>query len=137
MKIRVNGKDHALSFGPQVALSDVLRDHLLLTGTENSRDRQYMTDAETRDRDADVPFLGHHGGKRRTVGVEEWHPHRPQGDRSAEWWNLTAVVWDPASTRYFLSWTVTHRTDATSGNCRPRWSRRSSQDRACTPAGSP
>ena len=47
---------------------------------------------------------------KRTHGsaVEEWQPHRPQGDRSAEWWNLTAVLWDPARTRYFLSWTVTH-----------------------------
>jgi CrtC N-terminal lipocalin domain len=40
--------------------------------------------------------------------VAEWQPHRPRGDRSAEWWNLTAVVCDPAGTRYFLSWTVTH-----------------------------
>jgi hypothetical protein len=81
MKIRVNGKDHALSFGP--------------------RETQTGTQA--------FPLLGHYGVKR-THGsaVEEWQPHRPQGDRSAEWWNLTAVLRDPASTRYFLSWTVTH-----------------------------
>ena len=48
MKIRVNGKDHALSFGPRVALPG--------------------------------------------SAVKEWQPHRPQGDRSAEWWNLTAVL---------------------------------------------
>lgn len=107
MKIRVNGNDHALSFGPRVALPDLLRDHLPLTGMENGRDRQYMTSAETET--GTQTFLGHHGGKR-THGsaVEEWPPHRPQGDRSAEWWNLTAVVRDPARTRYFLSWTVTH-----------------------------
>jgi len=64
MKIRVNGKDHALSFGPRVALPG--------------------------------------------SAAAEWQPHRSQGDRSAEWWNLTAVLRDPASTRYFLSWTVTH-----------------------------
>ena len=80
MKIRVNGKDHALSFGPQVALSDVLRDHLLLTGTKKSRDRQYMTDAETQTGTQTFPFLGHHGVKR-THGsaVQEWQPHRPAG----------------------------------------------------------
>jgi hypothetical protein len=47
MKIRVSGKDHALSFGPRVALPDLLRDHLMLTGTKKSRNRQYMTNAET------------------------------------------------------------------------------------------
>jgi predicted secreted hydrolase len=39
----------------------------------------------------------------------EWQPHRTQADGSTEWWNLTAVVHDPAGLRYFLSWTVTHR----------------------------
>jgi predicted secreted hydrolase len=39
----------------------------------------------------------------------EWPPHRTQADGSTEWWNLTAVVNDPAGLRYFLSWTVTHR----------------------------
>ena len=55
------------------------------------------------------PFLSH-GGEKRThrSAAEEWQPHRTQGNRSAEWWNLTAVVCDPAGTRYFLSWTVTH-----------------------------
>ena len=91
MKIRVNGKDHALSFSPRVALPDLLRDHLLLTGTEKGRDRQYMTSAETET--GTQTFPGHHRAKR-THGsaVEEWQPHRSQGDRSAEWWNLTAVV---------------------------------------------
>jgi hypothetical protein len=79
MKIRVNGKDHALSSGPQVALPGLLRDRL------------------------------DHGGKRtHRSATEEWQPHRPQGDRSAEWWTLTAVLCDPAGTRYFLSWSVTH-----------------------------
>jgi len=33
----------------------------------------------------------HHGGKRtHRSAAEEWQPHRPQGDRSAEWWALTA-----------------------------------------------
>jgi CrtC N-terminal lipocalin domain len=93
-----NGKDHALSFGPRVALPGLRHDHLLLTGTRTQT----------------FPFPGHHG-MRRTHGsaVEEWQPHRPQGDRSAEWWNLTAAVCAPASTRYFLSWTVTHP-----GRCR-------------------
>jgi len=67
MKIRVDGKDHALSFGPRVPLKRTHRS-----------------------------------------AAEEWQPHRPQGDRSAEWWNLTAVVRDPAGLRYFLSWSVTH-----------------------------
>jgi len=109
MKIRVNGKDHALSFGPRVALPDLPHDYFLLTGTKKSRNRQYMTNAETETGTQTFPFPGHYG-VRRTHGsaVEEWQPHRPQGDRSAEWWNLTAVVCDPASTRYFLSWTVTH-----------------------------
>jgi hypothetical protein len=109
MMIRVNGKDHALSFGPRVAPPGLLHDHLLLTGTEKSRHRQYMTNAETETGTQPFPFLGHYGAKR-THGsaVEEWRPHAPQGDRSAEWWNLTAVVYDPAGTRYFLSWTVTH-----------------------------
>ncbi|HWN61655.1 MAG TPA: hypothetical protein VNO25_13440, partial [Streptosporangiaceae bacterium] len=107
MKIRVNGKDHALSLSPRVALSDLLRDHLLLTGTEKGRDRQYMTSGETET--GTQTFLGHHRAER-THGsaVAEWQPHRPRGDRSAEWWNLTAVIWDQARTRYFLSWTVTH-----------------------------
>lgn len=105
----VNGKDHALSFGPRVALPGLLRDHLLFTGTKKSRNRQSMTNAETETGTQPFPFLGHHD-VRRTHGsaVEEWQPHRPQGDQSAEWWNLTASVCDPASTRYFLSWTVTH-----------------------------
>jgi hypothetical protein len=109
MKIHVNGKDQALSFGPRVALPDLLRDHLLITGTKESRNRQYMPNAETETGTHRFPFPGHHRAER-THGsaVEEWQPHRPQGDRSAEWWNLTAMVRDPASTRYFLSWTVTH-----------------------------
>jgi CrtC N-terminal lipocalin domain len=41
--------------------------------------------------------------------VAEWQPHATQGDRSTEWWNLTAVVRDLAGARYFLSWTVTRR----------------------------
>ena len=73
MKIRGNGKDHALSSGPRVTLPGLPRDHL----THRS-------------------------------AAEEWQPHRPQGDRSAEWWNLTAVLCDPAGPRYFLSWSVTH-----------------------------
>ena len=109
MMICVNGKDHALSSGPPVALPGLLRDYLLLTGTKTSRNRQSMTNAETETGTQTFPFLGHHD-MRRTHGsaVEEWQPHRPQGDRSAEWWNLTAEVCDPADTRYFLSWTVTH-----------------------------
>jgi hypothetical protein len=89
MMIRVSGKGHALSFGPRVALPGLLRDHLLLTGATKSRNRPSVRWT--------------HGS-----AVEEWQPHRPQGDRSAEWWNLTAGACDPASTRYFLSWTVTH-----------------------------
>jgi hypothetical protein len=109
MMICVNGKDHALSSGPRVALPGLLRDHLLPTGTETSRNRQSMTNAETETRTQTFPFFGHHD-MRRTHGsaMEEWQPHRPQGDRSAEWWNLTAAVRDPADTRYFLSWTVAH-----------------------------
>jgi predicted secreted hydrolase len=109
MMICVNGKDHALSFGPRVALPGLLRDHLLLAGTKTSRNRQSMMNAETETGTQTFPFPGHHG-VRPTHGsaVAEWQPHRPQGDRSAEWWNLTAVVCDPAGTRYFLSWTVTH-----------------------------
>lgn len=109
MMIRVNGKDHALSFGPRAARPGLLRDHPLLTGTKKSGNRQSMTNAETETGTQTFPFPGHHG-MRRTHGsaVQEWQPHQPQGDRSAEWWNLTAVVCDPASTRYFLSWTVTH-----------------------------
>jgi predicted secreted hydrolase len=108
MKIRVNGKDHARSFGPRVEVPDLPRDHLLLTGTKKSRNRQYMTNAETETGTQALPFLGHHEGKQtHRSAAEEWQPHRPQGDRSAEWWDLTAVVSDPASTRYFLSWTVT------------------------------
>jgi xanthine dehydrogenase YagT iron-sulfur-binding subunit len=34
MKIRVNGKDHDLSFDTRVSLLDLLRDHLLLTGAK-------------------------------------------------------------------------------------------------------
>jgi len=109
MKIRVNGKDHPLSFGPRVGLPDLPHYHLLLTGTKKSRNRQYMTNAETETGTQTFPFPGHHeGNQTRRSAVEEWQPHRPQGNRSAEWWNLTAVVSDPASTRYFLSWTVTH-----------------------------
>lgn len=109
MMIRVNGKDHALSFGPRIALPGLPRDRLLLTGAEKSRNRQSMTNAETETGTQTFPFLGHHV-VRRTYGsaVEEWQPHLPQGDRSAEWWNLTAVACDLASTRYFLSWTVAH-----------------------------
>ena len=51
----------------------------------------------------------YHGGKRtHRSAAEEWQPHRPQGDRSAEWWNLTAALCDPGGARYFLSWSVTH-----------------------------
>jgi predicted secreted hydrolase len=42
------------------------------------------------------------------TAAEEWQPHQAQGDGSAEWWNLTAAVCDPAGPRYFLSWTVIH-----------------------------
>ena len=109
MMICVNGKDHVLSFGPRVALPGLLRDRPLLAGTKTSRNRQSMTNAETETGAQTFPFLGHHGVRRmHGSAVEEWQPHRPQGDRSAEWWNLTAVVCDPAGTRYFLSWTVTH-----------------------------
>ena len=108
MMVCVNGKDHALSFGPRVALPGLLRDHLLLTGTK-SHNRQSMTNAEPETGTQRFPFPGHHV-VRRTHGsaVEEWQPHRPQGDRSAEWWNLTGEVCDPAGPRYFLSWTVAH-----------------------------
>ena len=34
MKIRVNGEDHDLSFDTRVSLLDLLRDHLVLTGTK-------------------------------------------------------------------------------------------------------
>jgi len=97
MKIRVNGKDHDLSFGPLAALPGPLA---ALPGLAN---------AETENRAQTFPFLSHHGGKRvQYSAAEEWQPHRPQGDQSAEWWTLTAVVCDPAGTRYFLSWSVTH-----------------------------
>jgi CrtC N-terminal lipocalin domain len=109
MMTRVNDKDHALWFGPQVALPGLLRDHLLLTGAKKSHNQHSMTNAETETGTQTFPFLGHHA-VRRTHGsaVEEWQPHRPRGDRSAEWWSLTAVACDLASTRYFLSWTVAH-----------------------------
>ena len=74
MKIRVSGKDHALSFGPRVALPDLLRDHLMLTGTKKSRNRQYMTNAETETGTQTFPFLSHHGGKRTH---RDHHPARP------------------------------------------------------------
>ena len=55
------------------------------------------------------PFASYDREKRtHRSAAEEWQPHQTQGDRSAEWWNLTAVVFDPAGARYFLSWTVTH-----------------------------
>lgn len=55
------------------------------------------------------PFASYDREKRtHRSAAEEWQPHQTQGDRSAEWWNLTAVVFDPAGTRYFLSWTVAH-----------------------------
>ena len=60
MMICVNGKDHALSSGPRVALPGLLRDHLLLTGTKTSRNRQSMTNAETETRTQTFPFFGHH-----------------------------------------------------------------------------
>ncbi len=50
----------------------------------------------------------HRGKRTHRSAAEEWQPHRPQGDRSAEWWALTAVLCDPAGMRYFLSWSVTH-----------------------------
>ena len=90
MKIRVNGTGHDLSFGTRVVLPD-------------------LANTETENRKRGFPFLSSHGGKRtHRSAVEEWQPHRTQGDRSTEWWNLTAAVCDPAGTRYFLSWTVTH-----------------------------
>jgi hypothetical protein len=90
MKIHVNRKDHGLSFGTRVMPSG-------------------LVNAETENRTRTFPLLSHRGGKpTHRSAAEEWQPHRPQGDRSAEWWTLTAVVWDPAGTRYFLSWTVTH-----------------------------
>jgi hypothetical protein len=56
-----------------------------------------------------LPFPGFPGGDQtHRSAAEEWHPHRTQRDRSTEWWDLTATVRDPAGTRYFLSWTVTH-----------------------------
>jgi hypothetical protein len=55
------------------------------------------------------PFFSHHGKKpNHRSAAQEWQPHWLQGDRSAEWWTLTAVLSDPAGTRYFLSWSVTH-----------------------------
>ena len=89
MNIHVNGRDHDL-FGPRGVLPDSAN-----AGTEN--------------RTGSFPFLRPHVGKpTHRSAAEEWQPHRTQGDRSAEWWNLTATVGDPAGTRYFLSWTVTH-----------------------------
>jgi hypothetical protein len=92
MKIRVNGEDHALSFGPRVALPGRPRDHLLLAGPQT------------------FPLPGPGPGAKQThrSAAAEWQPHRPQTDRSAEWWNLTGEVCDPAGPRYFLSWTVAH-----------------------------
>jgi predicted secreted hydrolase len=89
MKIRLNGKDHDLS-GVRVVLPD-------------------LADAGTENPPRTFPFKRPHVGKQaHRSAAEEWQPHRTQGDRSAEWWNLTAAVRDPAGTRYFLSWTVTH-----------------------------
>jgi hypothetical protein len=127
MNIRANGKDQDLSLGTRVVLPALAN-----AGTEN-RTRAF-------------PFLGSPVRKpTHRPAAEEWQPHRVQGDRSTEWWSLTATVCDPVGTRYFLSWTVTHpgrrhfggpvklTYSPTSGNCRPRWSPSSSQDRACTP----
>ena len=90
MKIRVTGKDHDVSSGTRVMRSD-------------------LANAETENRTRRFPILSSHAGKRtHRSAAEEWQPHRMQGDRWTEWWNLTAAVRDPADTRYFLSWTVTH-----------------------------
>src|ERR1700732_2794938 len=90
MKIRVNGKGHDLSSGTRVVLPN-------------------LANAETENRTRTFPFLSSHAGNRtHRSAAEEWQPHRTQGDWSAEWWSLTAAVSDPAGTRYFLSWTVTH-----------------------------
>jgi predicted secreted hydrolase len=61
-------------------------------------------------KDHDLFPLHNYGGQKRPrrSAAQEWQPHRTQGDRSAEWWNLTAAVRDLAGRRYFLSWTVTH-----------------------------
>jgi hypothetical protein len=60
-------------------------------------------------KDYAMKIRGQHGEQRtRRSAAGEWPPHRPRGDRSAEWWTLTAVIRDPAGLRYFLSWSVTH-----------------------------
>jgi hypothetical protein len=61
MKIRVNGKDHALSSGPQVALPGLLRDRLMLIGMKKSHNRQYMTNAGTETGTPTLPFLNRTG----------------------------------------------------------------------------
>jgi predicted secreted hydrolase len=90
MKLRVKGKDHDRSSGTRVALPD-------------------SANTETWNPTRTFPFLNPHAGKRpHRSAAEEWQPHRTPGDGSTEWWNLTSTVCDPAGTRYFLSWTVTH-----------------------------
>jgi CrtC N-terminal lipocalin domain len=90
MKIRAISKDHDDSSGTRVVLPGLAN-----TGTDNP----------TRT----FPFLRSHAGQlTHRSATEEWQPHRAQGDRSIEWWNLTAAVSDLAGMRYFLSWTVTH-----------------------------
>lgn len=90
MKIRANSKGHNDSAGMRGVLPD-------------------LANAETGNRTRAFPFRHSHVGKpRHRSAAEEWQPHRTQGDRSIEWWNLTAAVCDPAGARYLLSWTVTH-----------------------------
>ena len=92
MNTRANSKDHDRSSGARVALP----------GSANAG-------AGNRTRMFPIPLPRSHAGKQaHRSAAEEWHPHLTHADRSAEWWNLTAAVRDPADTRYFLSWTVTH-----------------------------
>jgi hypothetical protein len=77
--------------------------------TESWSAKQYMANSEPEGGTRTFPFLSYHARRwTHRSAAEEWQPHRTQGVRSTEWWNLTAVLCDPVGARYFLSWTVTH-----------------------------
>src|SRR5260370_39863864 len=100
MKIRVNGKDHALSSGPRVALPGLLRDRLMLTGMKKSHNRQYMTNAGTETGTPTFPFLSDHGGEGTPRSpTEEGPPPRPQGGGPGRRGTPPPGLGDPAGAR--------------------------------------
>src|SRR5260370_25936298 len=91
MKIRVNGKDHALSSGPRVALPGLLRDRLMLTGMKKSHNRQYMTNAGTETGTPTFPFLSDPCGEPRPPSPPgATRTPRAPGDATGRSWSPLA-----------------------------------------------